>query len=1200
MRDRIRKNIVWVVIATLLLAFVPSSIILAEGKHTLIIGDSNIDLKINGATFTQGMNIKDNDPVKLSIHWSLSNGDNISVGDKCTYDLKVSGLTLAAKSNGSVKNGSNVVGSYEITPEGKLTIVFTDETYAALSNREGDLSLDGVVDLDNITLDDSGDGVVKIADKEFGIHVLDENRPQQVSVSKSVGTLSYDAAKGMMKRTYTIKVTALTDTTNISVKDTAGNKILIDSSTITSTGNKFVKNSDTVASVSPYLSGFAGTIGTMAKGDVVDITYLAYADPTIYGITDQWNSADNNNSVSTTDKFNHVQNSNVRFTVNSPSGNKTGNYSNGVFTWKITIDNQDGIDLKGGVLKDIFTDAAKCETIGTTEMVKINGTTSSLSVNELLSSGYIFPTGSTKKSYTFEYSTTVKSEYSSSISDQNIENRFTFEDTTYNISIDNSVNGTIPGQNPLTKKQGSWSATVENQIDWTSNMTVATGGATNLVYTDEYVNQEIVSNSVVVKKGTQIVDSTKYTFSQETTTKFTITFATIEAGDYTILYSTKATAQAIQNNQKDFYNKAYISINGSTPGAVKDYTVKKISYIEKRAYQSQSSINSDTATWVVALTKEGINAMTNASQYSVVDTLPVGTEYVTGSAKVYLSNEWDINRSAFSTNVSAVVNNHQVTFQLNNVITAAKAATNWYDINLYIQYQTKITDSQAFLNSGTTGITLTNAAEVKEDTKVLDKDSATVTAKPKSILSKDAKYDTDTAPDADYTIKVNEDGYDLLENGDTLTIKDTLPTDNFVFKENSLKVYVGNTTTQLDSSKWTSSYERASKVITIHVPDETFVTIKYSVTIEMAVGANLTDQNSKNKVEISGISIQNNSTNKVLSGTVLQGSATAVSNSRSITIKKFSSADNKLLPNAGFQVKMVTYSNGQYTDVAAGAISGYSGAVSFKTKSDGTYTVDNLLYDHLYAIVEKEAPAGYKLDSTPIYFVFLKETAQNAYPTGTNFYTGERKTVEIANDEATILKISKKAVGATSELAGATLSLYKDSVTGANKVFQWTSGTGEKEFTVVSGNPDYAKGEIAPGTYIMKEDTAPKGYELAENITFFVAADGKVTSHTNGEISGDQRTITMRDKAKAVDTTQQTTTTEKTDTTTDVEKTTTTTSTATTTAKAKKKTSTKTKKSEAPETGDHTYWMEFLILAIVSGMGIICISCQNRKKNKKK
>jgi len=119
---------------------------------------------------------------------------------------------------------------------------------------------------------------------------------------------------------------------------------------------------------------------------------------------------------------------------------------------------------------------------------------------------------------------------------------------------------------------------------------------------------------------------------------------------------------------------------------------------------------------------------------------------------------------------------------------------------------------------------------------------------------------------------------------------------------------------------------------------------------------------------------------------------------------------------------------------------------------------------------------------------------------GGNVTAGQTKEETITNTYARPnIKISKKAVGDGSELAGATLK-----ITDANgKTVQqnetdltWTSD-GKNEWTVTG---------LEAGTYNLVEETAPAGYKKAESVSFTIDQDGKVTSNAL-----ENNVVTMRD-----------------------------------------------------------------------------------------
>lgn len=139
------------------------------------------------------------------------------------------------------------------------------------------------------------------------------------------------------------------------------------------------------------------------------------------------------------------------------------------------------------------------------------------------------------------------------------------------------------------------------------------------------------------------------------------------------------------------------------------------------------------------------------------------------------------------------------------------------------------------------------------------------------------------------------------------------------------------------------------------------------------------------------------------------------------------------------------------------------------------------LEDGTYTLTEVTAPDGYEVAES---ITFKVEN-------------GKISSREIIMYDAPISEniiISKQDATTKKELPGAKLELFKDGV----MIDTWISTT---EVHVVASPSD--------GTYVLKEVTAPKGYEIAESITFEVK-DGKVSPNP----------IVMYDHAKVEETTK--------------------------------------------------------------------------------
>lgn len=162
-----------------------------------------------------------------------------------------------------------------------------------------------------------------------------------------------------------------------------------------------------------------------------------------------------------------------------------------------------------------------------------------------------------------------------------------------------------------------------------------------------------------------------------------------------------------------------------------------------------------------------------------------------------------------------------------------------------------------------------------------------------------------------------------------------------------------------------------------------------------------------------------------------------------------------------------------------------------------------------YRLEEIEAPSGYKL-AAPVDFT-VRTPEQGVGP-------GENLTEQVVlKNELTSFFISKTTINGTDELPGAVLAVYETAgdgsiacdedgneivaktITGEN--LSWTSG---KEMKKIEGLP--------AGTYVLRETTAPDGYEVAEEITFTLVPDGTVAV---GGKTCEGNIVRMQDKPAA-------------------------------------------------------------------------------------
>lgn len=135
------------------------------------------------------------------------------------------------------------------------------------------------------------------------------------------------------------------------------------------------------------------------------------------------------------------------------------------------------------------------------------------------------------------------------------------------------------------------------------------------------------------------------------------------------------------------------------------------------------------------------------------------------------------------------------------------------------------------------------------------------------------------------------------------------------------------------------------------------------------------------------------------------------------------------------------------------------------------------LAEGTYYLTEIEAPAGYIKSDKTIEFIVEKDGTIKVNKTEVTKVTME--------NEPLYIYISKKSINGKTELPGAKLKITdKDGKLEKDldgKSLIWTSSTKEERF------------RLAPGSYILTELEAPKGYELSDAvIEFTVTEDGRI------------------------------------------------------------------------------------------------------------
>lgn len=1077
-------------------------------EHELVGTISKVTIDDEWVTTGDMTEVQKGSKVEIRLNYKIKNSDNVKVNEPCYFDLNLKGVTLIVNGNmGIFDSNDKKVGEWNFE-NGKLVCWFTDEEFLKKSNVSGKIDLEGEIDLSDIQIDDKGYGKIQIGNDTYDVHVNLEELGPEVTVKKTVGSFEYSGGLPKAIYTIEITALKDTDNVEFWDQvgggdgsdqgyigiDNAPNTITISRKDINPGTWNWQRNSNGF-----FYKKFSGKIPHMDKGETITITYTCYMNPNIY--RNNYTPERVNNKITLTDWLGHEVSDEASFPDYALTVTKTGNYEDGMVEWMITIENPGGMDLaiSNVHIEDYSTGYKELELYkedsknGYITIQGANGKDikTGYPISEFMERGFYFSElsgylsngnsiSSRETKYVIKYTLEVKETYTdksnvrTTITD---ENRVTITDNAnLNVVPEKPAVVGIGPTTPLLEKKGT-RVTGENKIEWMLTFKVPKGGLENPIIHDNYDSTMTFDDNVKIVKvdsrGTtlQTLDNfatspanpeypndSNYDAAGKSAFKIAFT-GTLQEGTYRITYTTtydtkenktyKNEAYVIVDNEPGDLAPASVTINvglskshigGTNTYGTTEQTwrlqIRNFDTLKADGYRIEDTWTSEHEYEYVPDSMRAHKGTSGTSGYDGTDAYPMGDEYI----------------NTISNGIS---------FDVTDVIKHARAQ-GW--TNLYITYKTRIKDQNGFLNSYVDGEVLTkqptdysveNKAQLYENNSPIGNNpSVKANPRPRAVIDKVGNYDKYTAPYAEYAISVNPGGNDLVA-GDTLVVTDTMPT-GFELVEGSVEVYqaaIGSAEftndakpgAPLTQGEWTFAYDEDKNILTITIPDQTEVIIKYKVIINESVGPVLNEENSVNAVDL-GISGVDSSTDSCsILGYVQESRAVAESTTAELTISKSDKSDeNKKLAGAEFQIRMVDYDSttGNITDPAVNTPQGYVEPAPLATDGKGNCTVNNLYFDHLYKVVETKAPEGYVLDDTPRYFVIVghdnesgKEEAQKLYPNGTIvYYIEDSRIMSIGNEkEETPTTEIDKTTEATTETTTTTTTETTTEITTEEK-----------------------------------------------------------------------------------------------------------------------------------------------------------------------
>ena len=986
---KIRNRIMAAFLAvTMLLTLVPTGQmqVYAAGE-----GKVNVDsfaVKVNGVPLENVTEIKEGDKVLILCNWSLDDSDKTVDTYKVDLSPMLSNLKLVAGTPATVYDSElGAVGTVTIDENGVATYVFTNDKFLESTSRTGSSTYDGVVTSADKKNDNGKDVPFGIGTTKKTVKYYADQKTSELNVQKSKSS-SAMLENGKLYQTFEVTLSAKDGIVKgITLEDIAG----LGLTNLSELKIKTVNGSDVGVTVGTSCSDMAQLNAVLqgavlAAGESITISYKMEVNPSIYDKTSDIEAFGNVVKAQYKDNRDNdkeKESNKVYAEAKGPemSKNSVGEYdkTTGLITWKVTVrlnDYLEDFQKSGKSIEEYITDIVETPGTGLKPAVKLTGITEE-------SEGV----------YSIVYTTAVTDEYK-----QRLENgSYTFKNTitakVNGTDVKASADKTVNAGNRIEKTCTGFDSTTRT-LTWNVTLNIP-DNVTDVVIRD-YVQDadRHVLQPTVTYTGTTIVNSDTIVDSsivkswesawQGYSMALTDAFVSSHAGQpVTFTYTTVIPDGYVWNNQTEFTNKAHLSYKDAVLGdqnqeaeaTWKDMNKQGI-VLTKKAIADNDK---DSIAYEVKVDLSEMASLAAGDTVTITDVLPDIMKF-DGNATarlVYIHKHWeDSNPGAVSVITSDVTGANAkdfsfiVTEQMVNAVADGKTATDWYKPTVIISYTASIADERSFVSAGRKE-SITNTVTGKKGEISLGTASATAELTPKTVVKKTATYTADSAPDIEYEIEINPNALTLSTNG-KLTGEDHLGT-ALTYNEDSVKIKEVSTGTVLTrGTDYTVSISSDKKKMIVVVPDGKHLKLTYTAKLNLRTYADetknehLTDENSYNEFSLSGFSSDQTKDRKSYNQVAYTPKHQTVSETGSVTIKKFWTNNGTYTALAGSEFKIVQVS---YDSATGKMVDGTVIKDNIVVGVDGTIKVENLRKDRIYALYETKAKEGFARRTDPYYFI---------------------------------------------------------------------------------------------------------------------------------------------------------------------------------------------------------------------------------------
>lgn len=1123
--------------------------------------------------FISGTTVDYGDGINMQLHWNVPNNITVKSGDTFVYNLPENLTFQSGQQYDIINESGDVVGHYVINGN-RMVATYTRGEDAG-SNVTAYVTVKGTINSDKTGGNNGGDKTFSYPG--YGDVTLKVNPKHEVNASKSAAISTSDPSKWE----FVIRVNSVGTNQNVQLNDTMGELMKFNPDSIRICTDADCRQPyDGAWSPAPAAgnAGFNATINSMEDGETLYVRYSVTADRATLvaackqaGDCSQVPGLKNSVEYHSDDNTDHKKTENaIWVTYKDWSVTKGGTQTtidksglNGKkdvpgIQWTINITKGTDTDISGASIKDALGNGLE-EPSGVVILTcrKDNDWKTQCPTNapgafksdphnnqwsirvswlDLVKGTYTLPSGF--DSFAITYTTEVT----------NAPNADSGEHRTYTNDVkvtpkdhpSKGATGTADVGKDVVKlvKKCTSPGSESKNLTWVTSLTALTAmGNVDLKDTLDQkgdgssagFQQSLVQNSIAVyadEAMTKLIDASVYSITA-TDHGFTITFKHLDANQtvYVAYQSTVkdgVTAETVYNTAESKHKTATASHTHQGDN-LKKMAVNQ--WYDEYGY-GQAANAAGVLRWLLTVH----DLPEKAQSVTISDTLPENTMFVPGSVRAVSPNA----KTTTLSGVSAKDNgNGTVTFTISPGTAAFKQATT--SEGLQIVYDTRVDALKAQEGYHE----YTNKAHISVDGNDQTDQSYKLDMNTPKLVSKQGTYNESTAPNVNYTVKINP-GAQTLNNGKALTLTDTLGS-ALDLRMDSILIADSASGKQINGATW--SYEPNSKKLVFFIPDKQAVTITYKATVQLKAGETIEGAVGRNEISLEGVDASKGSDTSTVTGTVKTAQGGMTFDSNTLQIYKYIDGDTgRPGANAMFEVQEVNVDLTKCSTAAETAgKKTCSGTVdktvmnNLTTGTTGYSSQVQLNADHIYKVTELVAP-GEKADTTesayekakPLYVVFPGNDARSA---DSKTYNGKYNnliisddkndsgslTVAVANNatlgnylwyvnnnhkKKTKVSIAKlDAADINVPVAGAALKLSKWGSSEAPEAWSnWTAsmqgvskdstGTALIWTTGDTGNQTF---ELLPGRYWLEETAAPGGYQIMSPITITVGADGVVT-----------------------------------------------------------------------------------------------------------